>query len=147
MIDRHQKLIYKVCGLYVSGGDMLPDCYQDAVCALWDAYDSFRNQCAESTWIYTVTRNTMIDHLRRNSKMQTSPLDDAVLLPDEGTNAAREELREVLAQLSREERDLIVMQLEGFSIGEIAKAAGRTLGATNLKLQRIKKKIKKLYTQ
>lgn len=147
VIKQHERLILRVCALYDSGRDgELRDLYQDAVCALWEAYASFRGDCKISTWIYSVTRYTMLAHIRKQ-RIETYPIsdDDAEQLQEDiCQETALEEMRDTLALLEPDERNLLVMWLEGFELQEIASTSGLNYGVVATRLTRIKSKLRKL---
>ena len=145
MIKEHERLILRVCALYSdSTREALPDLYQDAVCALWESFDSFSNQCKPSTWIYSVTQNNMLNHVRKH-RLDTTSLDENTMVrPHDRTTDALSELRELISLLPREDRDLLIMWMEGFSGPEIAQASGLTYGVAAVRLTRIKIKLRKM---
>ncbi len=144
MIKEHERLILRVCALYSDvAREELPDLYQDAVCALWESFDSFKNESKVSTWIYSVTRFNMLNH-RRKKKYETVQLDESTLPTTHENDDALTELRELIALLPKDERDLLIMWMEGFTGPEIAKASGLPYGVAAVRLTRIKMKLRKL---
>ena len=145
MIKEHERLILRVCELYSDAArEELSDLYQDAVCALWESFDSFNNQSKPSTWIYSVTRFNMINHVRKHH-LDTTTLDETTTASyHEHNNDALSELREIISLLPHEDRDLLVMWLEGFSGPEIAQATGLSYGVAAVRLTRIKIRLRKL---
>ena len=147
IVKQHERLILKVCALYSNATrEELCDLYQDAVCALWESYPSFRGESKVSTWIFSVTRYTMLAHYRKQ-RLQTTSLDQdnyekyGSSTPDA---CATEELRNALDHLQPEEKDLMVMWLEGFELDEIAATTGVRYGAVATRLTRIKMKLKRM---
>ena len=77
-----------------------------------------------STWIYTITRNTVIDYYKK-SKTQSLSLDEvaAAEVPDESSADENdlEELADALEKLSERERDLIILHYyRGYTLKRIA---------------------------
>ncbi|MBQ9586460.1 MAG: sigma-70 family RNA polymerase sigma factor [Bacteroidales bacterium] len=144
IVKQHERLILKVCALYSdAGSDGLKDLYQEAVCALWEAYPSYRGDSRLSTWIFSVTRFTILNQIRKN-RLKIIPLESEheMVAAHSETTIATEELRSALERLQTDEKDMMVMWLEGFDLDEIASAVGMKYGAVATRLTRIKMKLK-----
>lgn len=147
LIKEHERLILRVCALYTrcNWGEV-QDLFQEAVCALWKSFDTFRGDSKSSTWIYAVTRYTMANLTRRHlTDIQTSSLDE---LDEPSFSDAEDqmldELREALALLEPEERDMFVMWMEGFKNDEIAQTMGLRAGTVAVRLTRLKVRLRKM---
>jgi RNA polymerase sigma-70 factor (ECF subfamily) len=87
-------------------------------------------------WLYRIARNQMVDHLRRNTKMDTQPLTDEALAristkqdATEGT-LVREELKTVLKNLTEDQRQVVLLKFFGdLSNAEVAGIIGKSEGA------------------
>lgn len=145
MIKENERLILRVCALYSNAArEELSDLYQDAVCALWESFDSFNNRSKPSTWIYSVTRFNMMNHVRKK-RLYATTLDEATMVSSQEHNDdALTEIRDLLSLLPNEDRDLLVMWMEGFSGPEIAQASGLTYGVAAVRLTRIKIRLRKM---
>lgn len=49
MLEKHKRVIYKVCYMYASDTISLNDLYQEAVLNLWRAYPGFRGDSLLAT--------------------------------------------------------------------------------------------------
>ena len=147
MIKEHERLRLKVCAMYTNCGRAdLRDLYQDAVCALWESYDTFKGISKISTWIYSVTRYTMLNYMRSHRVEANSVSIDEMQersVSDE-TERMLEEVREALTLLEPEDRDLFVMWMEGFDNEEIGQVVGLRPGTVAVRITRIKKKIRNI---
>ena len=150
MIRLNDRLIYKVCSLYISDDRSLEDLYQDAVCNLWVAYPKFRHESSVSTWIYRVALNSCISELRKKkNKPQNvafAGLQDAFIQPEDITTDI-EEMYRLIHQLKKIERAVILLYLEEKSYQEIATITGLTVSNVAVKLKRIKEKLVKMSNQ
>lgn len=145
MIKEHERLILGVCALFSDAcKEELADLYQDAVCALWESFDSYRGESKPSTWIYSVTRFNMLNHIRKKCIVATRIDEESIPAINNSDSEALIELRELIALLPADERNLLVMWMEGFSGDEIAKASGLSYGVAAVKLTRIKIKLRKI---
>ena len=143
MIKQHERLILRICALYTGCcRSELCDLYQDAVCAMWESFDSFRHDSKPSTWIYSVTRYTMLNIVRkRRLELRTLQEGDDIVA-DSGNSDLLDELRDAVALLQPDERDVFVMWMEGFKIDEIAQIANLNYGTVATRITRIKTKLK-----
>ena len=84
--------------------------------AAFHRYDS--NKSAPQTWLLTIARNTVTDHLRKSSKRKTMPLDNAIGVesadpsPPEETERREEyeRLQVCLAVLPQREQEIISLK-------------------------------------
>ena len=147
MIQRHERLILKVCAMYTNATrSELRDLYQDAVVVLWESYGTFKGQSKPSTWIYAVTRYTMLNQMRKH-RLETERQQDCEvenIAQDDSVDRMLEEVREAVAMLPPDERDIFIMWMEGFKTGEIAEVMSMTYGNVAIKLTRIKMKLRKM---
>lgn len=145
MIKKHERLILKVCALYTdSCRSELNDLYQDAVCALWESFLTFRGDSKPSTWIYSVTKYTMLNMMRRR-RLETQALSqyDIETVANETSDPdAIDELRQALSMLPSDERDIFIMWMEGFNPGEIGDVVGLSYGVVATRITRIKLKLR-----
>ena len=87
--------------------------------AAFGRYD--RRKSAPQTWLLTIARNTVTDHLRKSSKRKTMPLDDVIGAesadpsPPEETERREEyqRLQLCLATLPQREQEIISLKFGG----------------------------------
>lgn len=92
-----------------------------------------------STWIFTITRNTVIDHYRRSKpseELDENLSDDTELDESLLNNETLSELAEALRALPEELRDIIVLRYyDGKPLTEVAEIMGLSYGAVKLRHQ------------
>jgi len=145
VIRQYERVIYKVCSIYVSDEFPLADLYQEVVCSLWVAFPRFRNECAISTWIYRIALNTCITGVRKDIRRPkgTVPVEmlaESLVAPESMEENIREMYR-LINQLKTLEKAIILLYLEEKSYQEIADITGLTLSNVATKLKRIKEKL------
>ena len=102
-----------------------------------ESYDAAK--ASVSTWVFTVTRNTLIDHYRR--KKPTEELDENLSDDSEVDESllSRETLSDLasaLMKLPEQMRDIIVLRYyDGKPLTEIAQLMGLSYGAVKLRHQ------------
>ncbi len=86
-------------------------------------------------WLFRIARNLLIDHYRRESRVDLRPLDEAeqagVAAPDPAPlverQAALDQVYAALAELDPLQREVLTLRfLSGLSLRETAQALGRT---------------------
>ncbi len=111
--------------------------------ATWDPAQPFTN------WAFTIARHKLIDHLRRQGRRPTQPMDQAGDLFAEHTvedGATRGDLDRCLALLPVRQRRLIEdVRLRGLSVAEAAERQGYTLSAAKVSLHRSLKSLRAVY--
>lgn len=117
--------------------DLCQDVFEKAFRAA-DQYDPQKS--APGTWLFTITRNTVISYLRRMRPMEELPEDlredslpeDSLLRED-----MLEELAATLEKLPEELTDIIVLRYyDGYPLTEIAGRLGLSYGAVKLRHQK-----------
>ena len=106
------------------------------------------SKASVSTWIFTITRNTVIDHYRRSrpSEELDENLSDNIEL-DEGllNSETLHELASALRSLPEEMRDIIVLRYyDGKPLTEVAEIMGLSYGAVKLRHQSALVKLRKV---
>ena len=114
------------------------DILQDTLVEIYQDARFYRPRTNPRAWVLTVTRHTALDAVRKRTRHATAPLDTAEALstpPD-----AHEEfsaLWDLLAVLSPEERELVVLRLyHGLSHGEIAETLRISTAAAQKRYRR-----------
>jgi RNA polymerase sigma-70 factor (ECF subfamily) len=147
LIQQNERLIYKVCSVYISDAFPLADLYQEVVYNLWKSFPKFRRECSESTWMYRIALNTCITgmrkELRRPQHIPILELKEHLVEPESMEREIRE-MYKLIYQLNTLERAIILLYLEEKSYQEISDITGLTLNNIAIKLKRIKEKLIKM---
>ncbi len=149
-IDKHQKIIFKICHLYTNNSADFNDLYQDIVLQLWKSYPKFKGFSKLSTWVYRVSLNTALYKLRREkTKIQLDTLvqihNNIPEISDSENNENIERVKALLNKLTDIEKALITLYLDEYSINEISEIMGITQTNVATKISRIKQKLKRMY--
>jgi len=147
LIQKNERLIYKVCSMYISDEFPLADLYQEVVYNLWKSFPKFRNECSESTWMYRIALNTCISGIRKELRkpphISILNLKEDLIEPESAEENIKE-MYKLIYQLKTLERSIILLYLEEKSYQEIADITGLTLNNVATKLKRIKEKLIKM---
>ncbi len=122
------------------------DLSADTFCRAWDSWSGFRgSDDMARAWVMRIARNRLIDHARRNKKGAFVAMTESPSGPDMETAAVdRMAMREALASLKVDERDLLAMRVAGMSHGEIAQVQNRSEDAVKKSWQRTLLKLRPL---
>lgn len=94
-----------------------------------------QSKSALSTWIYNITKNTLIDHYRTD-RQELELLDgfDYAKEDDPVSPVELADLANAMEKLPEQERDIIVFRYyEGYSLKEIAEKMGMSYGVVKLR--------------
>jgi RNA polymerase sigma factor (sigma-70 family) len=130
-------LVHAVAHRVLGDRGLAEEATQQAFVQAWRAAASFDPGRELGPWLATIARRVAIDVHRREARRASVPLDDAaiarmpvVVLPDSAASAHDVwEVREALAELPPEERDVVRLQhLQGLTQAEVASALGIPIG-------------------
>ncbi|WP_163326040.1 RNA polymerase sigma factor [Draconibacterium mangrovi] len=150
IIQKNQGIIHKVCNIYCDTEDDRSDLFQEIVVQLWKSYPNFRKESKVSTWMYRVALNTAITTFKKSKRRpdQSSLTFDNFQIEDEKYDTETEEnikvLHKAIQQLTGIEKSIVLLFLENKKYEEIAEITGITQNYVRVKMNRIKKKLKKL---
>jgi RNA polymerase sigma-70 factor (ECF subfamily) len=70
-IERYSDLLYSFAVMRVGDAALAQDLVQETFAAAWEAREGFRGGSSEKTWLFTILRNKITDHFRRQARQQT----------------------------------------------------------------------------
>lgn len=148
-IETHKGILYKVSKMYMDNRDDQDDLFQEIVCQLWKAYDTFKGESQFSTWMYRVAINTSIVFLKKEKrKVDKYEIASENIKEDESDSHIKESQIEhfykAVQKLDKIDKAIIFYQLEGFSHKEIGENLGISEGNARVKLNRAKEKLKEI---
>ena len=120
----YEKQAPKVRGLLfrLVGEGALSDLTQEAFMKAWEYRDKFRGESEASTWLFRISYNCAVDHLRRNKKRE-APLSAELSDSLEKEFSHREMVDQALEVLDLEHRVVVILfYLEDQGIKDIALA-------------------------
>jgi len=150
IIQKNQGIIHKVCNMYCDLEEDRNDLFQEIVTQLWKSFPSFRNESKFSTWMYRVALNTAITTFKKDkrrpdqSRLTYENFQIAEDRYDTETEESIKQMHRAVAQLTGIEKSIVLLYLEDKKYEEIAEITGITQNYVRVKMNRIKKKLKKL---
>ncbi len=146
LLNQHQKIVYKVCNLYMDVHSDREDLFQEITLQAWKAYENFRGDAKFSTWLYRVALNTAITFFRKEKRKPVIYSTDTVPdQADESNDPIEEQVKAMYAaigNLSKIDKAIVMLYLEDYSYIEIGDMMGITANNVAVKMNRIKTKLK-----
>ena len=149
LVTRYKDVIFKVCYIYAEKDD-IEDYYQEVLIQIWRSLPKFRGESKVTTWIYRISLNTCISHVRKNTKgnINKVPLLDVNLWENDIEKKQQvDEMYSLINKLNKLEKAVILLWLEDRDYEEIASIVGITKANVAVKINRIKEKLRKLSNQ
>jgi RNA polymerase sigma-70 factor (ECF subfamily) len=146
----HLDAAYRLARLLVKRHEDAQDVVQDAYIKALKGFDGFRGGNARA-WILTIVRNTAYNWLKKHhADSDLIPFDEAVhqpqteeSVPESFYQERSRQLREALARLSVELREILVLRdIEGWSYTELASALKLPLGTVMSRLNRARLRLR-----
>jgi len=162
LVNRYRHKVFGLAYGMVRNEQDATDVAQEAFVRGWQGIRHFRRTSSFYTWLYRITTNLCIDHVRRRDRRPTEEFDEAIELhadanvapapssnPSPAREAQRSELREqidtALLELSPEHRAVVQLrEFEGLAYDKIAKAVGCSIGTVMSRLHYARKHLQKL---
>jgi len=144
-IDMNQGIIHKIVNVYENDPEDKKDLFQEILYQLWKSYPSFENRSAFSTWMYRIALNTTLLRQRKKYSMkkerEAMPLQSSTTMHD---SENRISLHMAINQLNQVDRAISLLYLEQKDYQEIADIMGMTKNNIGVRINRIKKQLKKV---
>ncbi len=148
LIKAHERIIHKVCRVYVWNESERDDLFQEILYQIWRSWSSFRGQSKPSTFIYKIALNTACTQYKKNISQQNDIAlyqSETGLTHDESGDDQLQRLYWAIGQLNDVEKAVISLYLDNHSTEQIADFLGITASNAGVKIYRIKKKLKIIY--
>lgn len=148
IIKNHKPTILNVCRIYSDGKrEDMSDLFQEILINIWKSIRSFEGKSSINTWLYRVSLNTAISHLRKKNKQ--IPIieirEEFNRLTDENKpDEQLEILYEAIEKLNEVDKSLIFLYLENKSHKEIVEILGISVSNVGTRIQRIKIKLEQI---
>lgn len=149
LYERFRGRVYNVALRIVGDPDEAGDVLQDVFILLFRKIHRFRARAVFASWVYRITVNTSLDHLRRRKRSPRTSAAPGVLdgpseaqehsMPERGAIQRDLEIhvREALRRLSGRLRIVIILRyLEGLSYADIAEILECSIGTVKSRLNR-----------
>lgn len=152
LLEENQNIVHKICRLYTNNRDQHNDLFQEITIQLWRAFPKFRGDSKFSTWMYRVGLNTAITLYRKSKRtVQTQDFDSVMfrISSEEYDDTVEQQLKlmySAVKELNDIDKALVFLYLEDKNYSEISETLGITEVNARVKMNRVKKKLKKILT-
>lgn len=141
LVEKYQRKVYSICYGMLKDSESSMDVSQEVFIKVYRYIGKFNRDSSFYTWLYRITVNMCIDHIRKNSRIKKVEYDDALshdgevegeehilpstlgLHPDKvyGRKELRQKMLEALETLSEKHRTILILrEVEGLSYEEMA---------------------------
>lgn len=162
LVVKYQTPVYRLCFRMVGNAEDAADLTQEAFVKAWRCLEGFQFKSAFSTWLFRLTSNVCLDHLRSRKRSQTVPLivacedseelvidpPDPAPLPEEQLVLSEEQrcLQLAMDALEAEERRLLALRVvNDMSYAEIAALLEIKEGTVKSRLSRARERLRKKF--
>jgi RNA polymerase sigma-70 factor, ECF subfamily len=139
IISENQGIVKSLCKAYYARYEDQRDAYQDIILQLWKSFGTFRGESKISTWIYSVSLNTLLTKVRneRNKIIMEPLLLPDLINPPTMADDDRELLSIVIQSLKDVDKAIVILYLEGYPNKEISQILDITPTNVSTRLNRI----------
>lgn len=144
--------VYALCLRLCGQKELAEDLAQESFIRAWQKLGSFRGDSKFSSWLFRLTSNVVIGHLRKHSKWQVDSLDEPDsydTVPNDQTHSydrpfgLHEEIDKALRCLSDTARVVLIMyEYLGYKHNEISQITGMAVGTSKTHLHRARTTLK-----
>lgn len=134
--------IYGLAYVYTESHSDAEDIVQNTFLHIWNRADTYKTGNPRS-WIMTIARNLSLDHIR--SRKNTAELDENIHDTDHISQVIdKYSVKQLLANLGEEEREIVLLYSYGFSHSEISKIIKKPYSTVRWKYSYAIKKLIKI---
>jgi len=162
LIRVHGSKLYGLALQIMRNEDDAQEVMQDALMSIWNKIESFEGRSAFSSWMYRVTANVALMKLRKQKKFEQNVSIEShgtendvpiIQLPDKREQPDAAALREELGERTRAAIDalaepyrsaVLLSDVEGMSLAEIAEATESSVPAVKNRLHRARLALRKV---
>lgn len=150
LILKYEGKIYNMCYYLLKNKEDASDASQEVCIKIYKSINKFKGDSKFSTWIYRITYNTCLDHIKKRkdelSYEEVLSTDGSIESRTEGIIEARElkfELKRCILKLNNDFKTVIILRdIEGLSYQEIAEVLNIEVGTVKSRINRAREAFK-----
>lgn len=148
ILEKHSDRIQRICWGFSSKHEDVEDIYQNVLLNIWRGLNKFEGRSEIATWIHRICINSCLLWKRKEKKlMEKATLNESTFgLSVEEQFIKNEKivaLHTAIQTLNKMDKSIALLILEECSYKEIADVTGLTVTNVGVKINRIKKQLKK----
>ena len=159
LLDKYERAVFSICLRMVRNRDLAADLAQESFIKVFSMLERYNPAYAFSSWLFKITSNLCIDHLRRR-KVETYAMDDPIdgekgeiqrqyESPDPNpheqleTSEKMERLNDAIDRLPEHYRIMLILRhQENLSYEEIAQSLEIPLGTVKARIHRAREMLR-----
>lgn len=153
LYDRYFPKVKDKCYSFFKDKQKSEEFASDILSKSFEKLDSFRGKSTFSSWLYSITYNTVIDYLRKKKQLHYPNWNQENELPEiidetdaEISEISYENLLQVFEKIHPEEKALLMMKYQdSLPIKEIAVSLSTSEDAVKMRLKRARARVVYLY--
>ncbi len=147
ILSNYQGILYKVSLIYFKNRADIEDNFQEIAYQLWRSYPKLKNKSSVGSWIYAISINTSLSHLKSSSRLEyrekiPAIADNKDFLKDILSDESSRILINAIYELDEANRSIMLLYLEEKSYDEIAEIIGITKSNVGVRINRAKRTLK-----
>lgn len=145
LVEQYQTALLRMCYIYLRDLSLAEDAVQDTFLKAYRAYDAFRGECGEKTWLMRIALNTCHDvwrsgwHRHMDRRVTPELLPEPQTAPDE---AAGELVAEIMALPRKQQEVILLYYYQNMTVYEIAQALGIDHSSVSYRMKKAKEKLR-----
>ena len=148
LLNRCRGSLIRLCLIHTDRqSDNVNDLFQDIAYNLWVSFPKLRDSDSGNSWVYGVALNVVrMHHRSRRCLPDFVDIDNTMIekLVDAGKDELIETLYRLIDRLDKDDKDLLFLYIDGVPQKEIANIYHISEANVNQKINRLKKKLKKI---
>src|SRR6476646_9872310 len=150
LMIRYERQIYRVCYRFVENRDDAMDLAQEVFIKAFEHLGSFRRESSLKTWLYRITVNHCINHVKKHSQdfvevTETTGSTVASVHSELEDREQRDHFRRLVKQLPPKQKAILELRInEQLSYEEIANISGRSVSTIKASVFFALEKLRKL---
>ncbi|MDA8345872.1 MAG: sigma-70 family RNA polymerase sigma factor [Thermaerobacter sp.] len=138
LFEQHADEIFRFARFSVGSRGAAEDIVQEVFLRAMGSWDRFAGRSSERTWLFSIARHAIADHLRRVGRQEgATDLEREIADPSQADEVARLDLEASLRLLPLAQREVFVLRIvEDRSAGETAALLGRSEVSVRVTLHR-----------
>ncbi|MCB9170133.1 MAG: RNA polymerase sigma factor [Flavobacteriales bacterium] len=154
LYDRYAERVFQKCIALTRDRDLAKDLTHDIFLKVFTSLKQFDHRAKFGTWLYRVTHNYCLDHLRKQQRHKEVELEDGMAgrLVEDDPNELRlmgmraDRLDQVLAAIDPTDRALLLMKYQdGLSVKEIQEVLEVGESAVKMRMMRARERAMSCY--
>jgi RNA polymerase sigma factor (sigma-70 family) len=148
LVEKEHQQARSFCSRLTDGSDDSDDLYQDAVVHAFHGFKSLRQTNSFRPWFYQIIRNSYISRFRtgwwKRVTLKSDEIENIGWDHNPTTSLdAKRQLEYAMKALSPDDRTLMILfELEGWKISELAEMTSKTEGLIKMRLSRARAKMR-----